>query len=76
MAQRNDDGFGRQIDNYPTIHKMRQGGLPALPFHTKDKPFGMSQLEWEVQFDEEEKLMQYLSEWSWLESHGGCGGKK
>ena len=60
--QRNDDGFGRQVDNYPVIHKMRQGGLPALPFHTEDKPFGMAQAEWDEIVIEKE----YQEEWAWL----------
>lgn len=47
MTQRHDDDLGRQIEREPTIHKMRQGDLPAMPWHTPDKPFGVSQEEWD-----------------------------
>ena len=60
--QRNDDGHGRQVDNYPTIHKMRQGGLPALPWHSDDKPFGMTQED----FDVLECETAHREEWEWL----------
>lgn len=46
--QRNDDGFGRQIDRYPNIHPMRQGALPGMPWHSDDKPFGVSQEQWDL----------------------------
>ena len=67
--QRDDDGHGREIERYPTIHKMRQGALPALPFHSEDKPFGMSQEDWEaIQWaeDQAECKEAHRTEWDWL----------
>ena len=43
---RDDDGRGRQVEKFDNTHRMRQQ-VPELPWHTPDKPFGISQAEWD-----------------------------
>ena len=43
---RDDDGRGRQSEKFDNTHRMRQQ-VPELPWHSQDKPFGVSQTEWD-----------------------------
>ena len=49
--QRDDDGMGRQVEYDQRTHPMRQRVL-KMPWHTDDKPFGVSQKD----FEEEENV--------------------
>jgi hypothetical protein len=48
---RDDDGHGRQIEKEPSIHNWVHP-TTKMPWHSPDKPFGMTQSEYEDLMEE------------------------